>query len=548
MASFKQPHLEGWKHYRVLEIEPNATSSVIKKSYLKLSLKYHPDKNPDGEEKFKLIAEAYAVLGDSDKRREYDNLTNIEHDTKSKKGVAKENKIHVPTRELNNDWKFFIGIWIVCYILDLIPFYVIGTPIGIHWFATAYIAYYSRYKLFLYGTPHKFHQVYIIIGALTVFSIFSNKLVSVMANLMLILIGVLYQNKQNFQVDFSVFIFLVMLFFEWIRPFPDYAGASLPGCLIISSGIYSLIKGKEYFKKIWMYIYPHPSYIVDYQKELIAPVSILFILPFWRLNKLMFDMDFTYMANFHWKIIFFVSLLFLIDLIISLNFKMLFIFVTGWIIPSMVLYFILPSLLITLIANQLCYLQFLVFIRYISLRIYARYEQGTSKEIPEQSDYTPFPFSLLSKITYITALIAMNTLDYFYVQDLSTDIDFGNSYYYGSSSIISLSSFVFLYDKYPPLFSGTRNLYNKAYIAWTTEREESDYTDRRGSSFLWSGPSATVVNNERSKRPMNKNDPGYMSAREEKRRAQKEARRAKKKRQKEAKKKSTTRRNIKRRR
>lgn len=63
-------------YYKILEIEENATEDQIKKSYRSLSKKYHPDINPDGAEKFKEIAEAYEVLGDKDKRSQYDSSKN----------------------------------------------------------------------------------------------------------------------------------------------------------------------------------------------------------------------------------------------------------------------------------------------------------------------------------------------------------------------------------------------------------------------------------------------------------------------------------------
>ncbi|MDO5608822.1 MAG: molecular chaperone DnaJ [Capnocytophaga sp.] len=64
-------------YYEILEVERNATAAEIKKAYRKQAIKYHPDKNPgdkDAEEKFKLAAEAYEVLGDEGKRAQYDRF------------------------------------------------------------------------------------------------------------------------------------------------------------------------------------------------------------------------------------------------------------------------------------------------------------------------------------------------------------------------------------------------------------------------------------------------------------------------------------------
>jgi len=66
-------------HYNILEVQPTATSDEIKKSYRRLSLLYHPDRNKGDSEatlKFQKINEAYEVLGDADKRKEYDLMNN----------------------------------------------------------------------------------------------------------------------------------------------------------------------------------------------------------------------------------------------------------------------------------------------------------------------------------------------------------------------------------------------------------------------------------------------------------------------------------------
>jgi len=60
-------------YYKILEVEEQSSEDDIKKSYRTLSKKYHPDVNPDGEAQFKDIAEAYDVLGNKDKRAQYNN-------------------------------------------------------------------------------------------------------------------------------------------------------------------------------------------------------------------------------------------------------------------------------------------------------------------------------------------------------------------------------------------------------------------------------------------------------------------------------------------
>jgi molecular chaperone DnaJ len=61
-------------YYEVLGIEKGASQDEIKKAFRKLAFQYHPDRNkePQAEEKFKEISEAYAVLSDPEKKQQYD--------------------------------------------------------------------------------------------------------------------------------------------------------------------------------------------------------------------------------------------------------------------------------------------------------------------------------------------------------------------------------------------------------------------------------------------------------------------------------------------
>ena len=64
-------------YYEVLGVDRNADEAAIKKAYRVLAKKYHPDANPgdkEAEKKFKEASEAYAVLSDADKRRQYDQF------------------------------------------------------------------------------------------------------------------------------------------------------------------------------------------------------------------------------------------------------------------------------------------------------------------------------------------------------------------------------------------------------------------------------------------------------------------------------------------
>ena len=67
-------------YYDVLNVSKNATKDEIKKSYRRLAMKFHPDRNTNdanAEKKFKEAKEAYEVLSDNSKKETYDMMDEI---------------------------------------------------------------------------------------------------------------------------------------------------------------------------------------------------------------------------------------------------------------------------------------------------------------------------------------------------------------------------------------------------------------------------------------------------------------------------------------
>ena len=61
-------------YYKVLGVVPTASDKEITRAYRKLAKENHPDTNPGSEERFKEISAAYDVVGDAEKRKEYDEV------------------------------------------------------------------------------------------------------------------------------------------------------------------------------------------------------------------------------------------------------------------------------------------------------------------------------------------------------------------------------------------------------------------------------------------------------------------------------------------
>jgi DnaJ-class molecular chaperone len=67
-------------YYDILGVDVKSDQAEIKKAYKKLAVQYHPDKNPDGADMFAKVNEAYTILGDVDKRADYDLGTGFQRE------------------------------------------------------------------------------------------------------------------------------------------------------------------------------------------------------------------------------------------------------------------------------------------------------------------------------------------------------------------------------------------------------------------------------------------------------------------------------------
>lgn len=105
-------------YYQILNISRSASLDEIKKAYRRLSKKYHPDSNPereDAQERFHKISEAYTVLQDPKKRKEYDKeleqqeKTIFQEKNQTNRSFSDREKQPIHFRDMEEQFEKFFG-------------------------------------------------------------------------------------------------------------------------------------------------------------------------------------------------------------------------------------------------------------------------------------------------------------------------------------------------------------------------------------------------------------------------------------------------------
>ena len=122
---FTKPDFE-FDPYKILGLTREATGDDIRRAYRRLAKEYHPDVNPDGEDRFKKITEAYELLLDPDRRAEYDRT----HED----GVVVLNAVHAAVKKFvvlpSEHAAVAVTLWIAA--THALPVFEHATRLAIH--------------------------------------------------------------------------------------------------------------------------------------------------------------------------------------------------------------------------------------------------------------------------------------------------------------------------------------------------------------------------------------------------------------------------------
>eukprot|EP01112_Ceratiomyxa_fruticulosa_P019387 TRINITY_DN6338_c0_g1_i1.p1 TRINITY_DN6338_c0_g1~~TRINITY_DN6338_c0_g1_i1.p1 ORF type:complete len:602 (+),score=78.84 TRINITY_DN6338_c0_g1_i1:226-2031(+) len=195
-------------YYDTLLIEKTATPEEIKQSYRKLALKYHPDKNPSGIDKFKEIRRAYEILSNVEKRKVYDTYG---------EDVLAIHEAYVPSTEgINLRWAQVFFIWGVIIVGDyflVVPLEFI-VAIGI-----------NVYFVYIQMGAYKLSSTLILIVVDTiVYFICPTRWLPYLANSLFFAMLIAWTNTIKKTWDFSSLVWLAMVSLDiWGRNLPMHS-------------------------------------------------------------------------------------------------------------------------------------------------------------------------------------------------------------------------------------------------------------------------------------------------------------------------------------
>eukprot|EP01128_Nolandella_sp_AFSM9_P004138 TRINITY_DN1812_c0_g2_i1.p1 TRINITY_DN1812_c0_g2~~TRINITY_DN1812_c0_g2_i1.p1 ORF type:complete len:263 (-),score=49.31 TRINITY_DN1812_c0_g2_i1:927-1715(-) len=256
-------------HYQILQVKVDAEFADIKKSYRKLALKFHPDKNPGNEDRFKLIATAYKVLSDDDLRRTYDlSFTMDEINEQVAAEAEVSNKIDIPLEEINTEWKkgaaAYLTITLLSYLLSLPLLWIAGVGSLLYLNQTAATLPVSYFRLFI-G----------LVVAVLLSVIFSASFLSYFSAPLLAWVAILVPNRFRIQTDFSLVMWVVAtstpLFLSDLPSWIPGISAFLEAVAIVLS-VFALLEARSYFLHIFHLLPVNPSLTFRFRDWIIPTV------------------------------------------------------------------------------------------------------------------------------------------------------------------------------------------------------------------------------------------------------------------------------------
>jgi hypothetical protein len=336
-------------YYHVLGVAQDATAEQIKSAYRKLAVKYHPDKNPDGEETFKQITKAYSTLSDPRRRMVYDQFG---EEAAQKHEQAETVQYQRATdQEVWGQWLTFILQYAACLFFDWL------FSIPLEWLIAGY---YTVSTAFSANTNQKSYWS-ILFGLNFVFYfIISYENRAILANLMLIAAALTNVNTYRKYTDSSVGIWIALAAVElFVRTVPQRWTILAVNSMALS--VLS-IANSAFFFKLYFVIEPKPSKVLKLLKAAWRPLgklfdsfnsfpmlSLLVFVPIWIIDRI-------FGFNIEWTVFPFLGIAQTVVMLVSGNIKGSVLSAVISEALAMLIYYLVPASIFPTLVNSVTYL------------------------------------------------------------------------------------------------------------------------------------------------------------------------------------------------